>query len=362
MKKKILLLLIMVLGLVAIPVHAEELDHFVAGDSVVVDKELGKTAFVAGNSVKLSSQIDGAAFVAGNIIYLNSSQDYLFAAGNNVTLDSVTAKDAFVFGNFLTVEASNIRDLYAAGTNIIINSDITGDLYVIGESVSINARVEGNVYSATDTIMIGENGVINGKLTYSEDTKLDAKESSIINDTETYANKTKDIDVDVDVKVNPFAIIAGKVLGGLYRFIAMFIIAVILLALNKKAFENIKKVKQDFGTIALTALLGFAFLILLPIAAIIVMITVIGIPLSVVALIIYGLLIYLSIIPTAYYFGNLVFGKAIKNRFLLMLVSLVILYFIRLIPILGGLVGFISLIFGLGIYTTLIKNSIVEKK
>ena len=364
MKKKIFLLLIVLLGLVTIPVHAEEMTNFLTDENLVVDKEIGKTTFAAGNSVKVSSNIDGIAFVAGNIVNVNSTQDYLFAAGNNVTLDGVTAKDAFIAGNFLTVSSSTIRDLYMAGTSMTVNSDLTGNLYAIGNSVNINSKIEGDVYVATDSLTIGKDAVITGTLRYPDDTKLEVKESAVINNAEPYEGTTK-VDtekVDLDLDINPMAIIIGKLLGTLFRFTAMIIIAFLLLALNKGAFETIKKQKQAFGNIALTSLLGFAFLIMFPIASIMVMCTVIGIPLGIIALTIYSLLIYLSIIPTAYYFGNLVFGKTIKNRFLLMLVSLVLLYLIRLIPFLGGLVSFISLIFGLGMYTLLMKNSITEKK
>ena len=280
MKKKIFLLLIILLGLVAIPVHAEGTTHFFADDNITVEEDVEKTAFVAGNSVKFSSQVDGMSFVAGNIVNVNSSQDYLFAAGNNVTLDGVTAKDAFIAGNFLTVEASNIRDLYIAGTNMIINTDVNGDLYAIGTNLSINGKVDGDVYVAADSLSIGKDAVITGTLRYPDDANLEVKESAIIGNTEPYeGTRTNKIDTSkIKIEVNPFAIIAGKLLGALYRFVAMFIIALILLALNKGAFETIKKEKQTFGNIALTALFGFAFLILLPFAAIMAMCTVIGLP------------------------------------------------------------------------------------
>lgn len=360
MKKKIFLLLIMVLSLVTIPVLAEDNEHFFTDDNLTVEKEIGATSFAAGNSVKFSSTVDGASFVAGNIVSINSTQDYLFAAGNNVTLNDVTAKDVFIAGNFITVEASNIRDLYVGGTNIVINSNISRNLYVAGANVTINSKIDGDVYVATDSIKLGKDAVITGTLKYPENIELDKEDTTVINNTETYKNP--DVDVDVDVKVNPVAIYIGKLLGALYKYVAMLVIALILLALNKKVFENILKVKKDFSTIALTSLLGLVLLVVLPVLAVILMITFIGLPLAIISLIIYGLLIYLSIIPTAYYFGNLVFGKAIKNKYLLMILSLFILYLIRLIPFIGWLVSLISLIFGLGVYTKLIKESISSKK
>ena len=66
-------------------------------------------------------------------------------------------------------------------------------------------------------------------------------------------------------------------------------------------------------------------------------------------------------IPTAYYFGNWAFKKTIKNKYLLLAVSLFILAVIKLIPFLGGLVGFLSLYFGLGMWMIQIKESIKLK-
>ena len=89
---------------------------------------------------------------------------------------------------------------------------------------------------------------------------------------------------------------------------------------------------------------------MLPVTAIIVMISVVGIPLSIIALLIYFVLIYLSALGTSYYFGKWAFGKSIKNNYLLLAVSLLIYYVARLIPFIGGLISFITLIFGLGLY------------
>ena len=358
MKKKIVLLLVMVLSLIAVPVYAK--DNFIADNSANVEEEKDSTTFVAGNSVKLASDIDGLGFAAGNIVYVSSKQDYLFAAGNNVTLDGVTAKDAFVAGNFITVEASTIRDLYVAGTNIIINSDVARNAYIAGTSVVINSKIAGDLNLACDTIKLGKDAEITGKLIYPEDSKVEIEKGASVTEKETY--KSNSANVDVEVKVSPFALLVSKLISTGYRYLAMLIIGLILIACNKKLFEKMSKYDKTFGKIALTALLGFAFLIMLPVAAIFVMFTVIGIPLSVISLIIYGLLIYLSIIPTSYYFGNLVFGKSIKNKYLLFMLSLLIVYVIRMIPFIGGLVGFISLIFGLGMYATLIKDNITEKK
>ena len=362
MKKKICLLLILVLSLVSIPVFAKDYENFRADNSLILNETIGSTTFAAGNNVKLSSEIDGAAFVAGNMLSISSKQDYLFAAGNDVTITNVSSKDVFAAGSIVTVDSSEIRDLYVAASSITIDSDISRNIYAASETIVINSKIEGDVNLACENIKLGENAVITGKLVYPEEANMDAADNISIGETKTYKTEKIDTDVNLDIKVNPVAIIIGRLIGTLYKFVAMLLISVILLALNKKVFENIEKAEKSFGKVALTSLIGFAVLCLLPIAAIITMITVIGIPLAIISLIVYGLLVYLSIIPTAYYFGNMMFGKAIKSKYLVMILTLLILYVIKMIPIVGGIVGFISLIFGLGMYFMLVIENAKTKK
>lgn len=359
MKKKICLLLVVVLSLVSLPVFAEDYDNFKAEDNLIVDGTIGSTTFAAGNSVKTSSEIDGTAFIAGNSLSIGSKQDYLFAAGNSVVLNGATTKDAFVAGSTVSIDSSEVRDLYVAASSITINSDVSRNLYAAGGTIIINSQIQGDVNLACESIKLGENAVITGKLVYPEEASIDIKDKEKIGEIKTY--KSAKVDTDVDVKISPVAIIIAKVLGTLYKYVAMLLITFILLALAKPMFEKLANVDKSFGKVALTSLIGFGILCLLPFAAIIAMITIIGIPLGIVSLIVYGLLIYLSIIPTAYYFGNMMFGKSIKNRFLLMTLSLLLIYILKAIPVVGTIVGFVSLIFGLGMYLTLLVTR-KEKK
>jgi len=359
MKKKLYLLLVVVLSLVMLPVQAKDYSNFKAEDNLAISGQVGATLFAAGNSVKTTSEVDGASFVAGNMLSISSKQDYLFAAGNNIMISKANVKDAFVAGNFITVDESTVRDLYVAGNTVTINSDVTRDLFVGGETLEINGKVFGDVSAACENIKLGPNAAITGKLIYPETSKLEGNQDQI-GEVETYKVKQKQ-DVNVNFTISPVGLIIAKVLGTLYKFVAMLLISIILLALNKRVFERIEEADKSFGKVALTSLIGFGVLVLLPFAAIITMITVIGIPLAFVSLVAYGLAIYLSIIPTAYYFGNMMFGKSIKNKYLLLTLTLLIFYVLKAIPIIGGVVGFISLIFGLGMYISLLKEKSTKK-
>ena len=145
---------------------------------------------------------------------------------------------------------------------------------------------------------------------------------------------------------------------------SILLVGLLLLSLNKKAFDRIDKQEKSAASIFKTALLGFAVLVLVPILSIVLISSTIGIGLGVICLLLYGIMFYLSVIPTAYYIGNWIAKDKVENKYLLFAISVLVIYVLRLIPIIGGLVTFISVCFGLGMYAKLIKEntSIKEKK
>ena len=351
MKKKISVLLVILVTILAMPVFALE-ENLTADNNVTLEKNIAATNFVAGNHVKTSSEIDGINFVAGNKVSISSKQDYLFAAGNSVYLKDIETKDAFVAGNDITIESSTIRDLYAAAETIEIASDISRNAYLAGNTIFINSKIEGDVVVAGEDIELGENAVITGTFKYPKEVKPVIHSKAEIGKKETY--KSSDGVVEIDYNPSPYARIFSKMMS----FLSLLLIALLLLLLRKDLYKKIDKTKKEgmevlklFGT-------GFLTLVAAPIMAIIVMITVIGIPLSVLTLMLYGVLIYLSAIPTAYYFGKWILKDKIKNDYLLLTVSLLAIFLVELIPVLGGLVGFISLTVGLGIYVNLLVKSV----
>ena len=347
MKKYLGFILVLISLLFIGPVKAEE-GNFFADDNVSVEEAKDGTVFAAGNIVKSSSIIDGIGFFAGNNVTIKSTQDYLFAAGNNVTLEELNTKDAFVAGNTIEINKSIIRDLYAAASQIIVNSDIERNAFLAGNEVTISGKIQGNVTISAEKITIKDDAIIAGTLKYPEEAEIKISDKATIGEKETYKG---------EIEIEEKETIWTKIISTLRSFVSMFLIAVILLAVNKKLFTSIKSIKKD-GKLALHLVYGFAFLVLVPIAAIIVMITIFGFPLSIISLLLYGILLYLSIIPTAYLFGEWILGKSIKSDYLIMLISLLVLYVVKLIPYLGGLVSFASLLFGLGTYSVVTIKTI----
>lgn len=351
-KKGLLLILILVIGLVIIPVQAKTPKGFFADEDVTVEEDLDSSLFAAGEKVDVNATVDGNSFLAANDVKVSGSHDSIFAAGKDITLNEVYTKDAFIAGQNIKIDSSTIRDLFVAGDTIKISSDINGRVYAAGSTITINSTISGDVYIAAEIIKIGENANIYGTLKYPSDAKITIDEAAEINKKVTYTSSSS-----TKIETNYATIIMGKVSS----FLGLLVAGLVLLFGYNKLFKEIEKEKFDSNTIVKTTITGLITLIVLPIAAIIVMCTGIGLSISLIALVTYFVLIYLSSIVTAYYFGNQYLKQKIDNQYLLLTASLACLFVIKLIPYIGGIVGFISLCFGLGFLFNVVKPHPTKK-
>ena len=347
MKKRLIFLFLLLLSL-TIPVFAKGA-NFYSGDDLVIENAIDATSFIAGNDVSVSSDVNGANFVAGNNLNLSSRQDVVFAAGRNINLESLTTKDAFLAGQNITVESSEIRDLYAAGEEIRIDSNIGRNANLAGETVVINSEINGDVKIAAETIKIGREAVISGTLKYPEDAIINISETAQVENKETYQA--------VKIEKPSFNEIFKQ---HLISFLSLLLIGLLLLW-KSKTFNKIEKLEQGTDVMFKNIGIGFLFLIVLPAAAILLLCTVIGIPLSLIGLAMYIILIYLSNIAAAYYLGNWLLKEKLSNKYLVLCVTLLGIYILKLVPVIGGLVGFIALCLGLGIFMNLINKDLIKK-
>lgn len=347
MKKKICLLLIILLTIITIPIVKAEEEGLLISEDVKVEENVKKTTFAFGNNVDLNAIIDGSSFIAGNNVNVKSTQDYLFAAGNNINIDKTSTKDAFVAGNIINIKESSIRDLYAAGSTVRVDGKIERNAYLAGDSITINSVIDGNVYIEAENVRIGKNAQIKGTLYYPENANASISESAIIE------NQIKSSKLNT---VNKQLTLIDILTNTLYSYLSMLLIGFVLMYIFKKYFKKIEKQDKSSSYIVKTALIGLGLLVLLPLIAIIIMLSGIGIALGIISLIMYFILIYLAVIPASYYLGNHFLKDKIKNKYLIMALSLLIVYVVRLFPVIGGLISLIISLLGLGLnYNILVK-------
>lgn len=350
-KKKLILIMLLTLTLIGIPVVSAKTDTgFYADEKVEIEGEKDRTIFAAGDTIKVDSMVDGSSFLAGRRLTINSSQDNLFAAGQQIYIENAGSKEVFAAGETITVKNSELRDVFIAGNSVTVEQSKVRDAYIGGNTVILDSTFEGNVTVSAEKLIITENAIITGELKYPESTETDIASSATISRTKKY--KTAD---------NESIFESNQYVSLLVASLSMILIALILLSTNKRMFKEMNNVKRSALTIINTTLKGAGLLFVIPIIAFILIDTVIGTPIGILLILIYGILFYLSAIPTAFYLGRWIVGDKIRDYYPLTALSIFVLYLLRMIPVVGEAVTLLSLLLGFGLFETVIVN-LVKKQ
>ena len=207
------------------------------------------------------------------------------------------------------------------------------------------ARVYGNVRIFAEDISVDNDTVISGKLSYPQDAKVNI--SSHITNLE----KTSPIQTDQDDLIN-------YLMSSVWSFMSIVFIFALLTLIRPKVFEeiqnNYKELSFNKGISTFTR--GLTFLIIAPVICLMLLIFPFGISLSLIILALYFIIIYLSTIFSGYLFGYKLWQKFLKSDINLLLVGILgysVLFLLELIPVVGSLIRFAFVLFGIGIFTEL---------
>lgn len=343
----ILTLIMIMLSITTVNAKSSK-DLFQAGDKVTIENKLDGTAFIAGNEINVNNTIDGIGFVAGNKLTFNANQDYLIGAGNEITIEKDIEKDLFLIANAIKINGNVLRDTYLLGNTITINGNLNRNSYIYASEVTLKGTFNGNVTVYATNINI-EGAKITGTLKYNKDAVIDGLNDTI--KTKTY-NSTSN---KMTFKEYIYAIVS--------KYVHITMLAIVLVFVCEKLFKKSLKQTENLTAKKTAILCGKGFLILIgvPMVALMLLMTGIFSSVGVIGGIIYGILVYIANIFTAYTVAHKLDKKYFKknmNSYILMIVGLFIIYVLSYIPYIGGFVSLLSLLFGLGIS----GNMIIEMK
>ena len=174
----IIALVTMVISQFAIAERQKEMslgnDLYSSGDHVIVDKTNLDSIFIAGESIHVNTNISGSAHVAGQNINLRENiGNSVFAMGQSINIDGDVGSDAYLAGQSILISGAVGNDIRAAGETVYIDADIGGDAALAGESVKISKTIAGSVSIAAEDVIFTPEARIHGTLTiYSDDPEL----------------------------------------------------------------------------------------------------------------------------------------------------------------------------------------------
>ena len=328
---------------------------FYVDEDLNVTKDIDASAFMIGNTIKSTGTIYGSHFVAGNELNISGTADYSFYAGQTLKIHDFNSNDAFIAGKDLKFNNVLGRTYYIAGQNITISDSTIDKLYLAAEKVVLNGEFEDVTVSADKVIV---NGSITGVLEINESAKLETMGDTTIETINKYKDSEKSNKFS---KGNTFAALLFIIVVAFIKgYVNLALIGVIIIACFKKTVKKLNKEDIDASFVFSRIGIGLCTLIVVPVVSIIALFTGVASLIGVILLLAYivGIIISTPIV-TIYLSDKLL--KSIKNDYLRYLVGLLILQLIKRVPVIGGLVTFLSLLLGLGLIIQLMKQEKKEK-
>ncbi|HXF23684.1 MAG TPA: hypothetical protein VN602_04155, partial [Gemmatimonadaceae bacterium] len=263
----------------------------------------------------------------------------LRAVGGRIHVTAAVARNATMAGRTLTVDRDAVidRSAYLAGGSVRVDGAVHGGLFVSGGTVVLNGPIGADVEVIAEELSLGPDAAIAGSLRY-----------------RVPAGK---VHIDPHARVMGLTTALPAVSGGsgayvigllwLFGFLVVGAVIVALLPRLMDDAADVIGVRPGWS-----AVVGLGWIILLPIAVVLVACTIIGLPLALLAAIVYGISLYIGRVTLAIWLGKHVLGARARTGRSGTLLSFgiggVLLLLVGMFPVIGSLVLFIATVLGLG--------------
>ncbi len=301
-------------------------------------------AFFGLSVVVAAQQFGGGATV--RIPEGKTRQGDLYAGAELIEIAGRLEGDLIAGGQRIQVTGPVTGDIFAgrllaACATVQLDGDIEGDARTGGGEVIITGTIGGDAVIRADRLTLSPSAQIIGQLDYESRTALTAEEQARVGGAVNFDEIVDDEEEDGSS--------AGSILFWGWQMGAALLAGLIAVALFRRVMPRAVTAIADNTTAG--ALLGFAAFLMVPAGAIIIMITVIGVPVGVLSSLLFLVALYVAKLPIAAWAGEQLLaraGMAEDSPYLAMALGVVVLYVLFALPYVGWLIWLGATWLGLG--------------
>jgi cytoskeletal protein CcmA (bactofilin family) len=323
-----------------------KLDGIIEGDLISVSRSLVQNGLILGSLSAGAQDVDVLGEVKGSVRTF----------GQNINVNGTVNRNLIAFGYSVDIKpgAHIQKDITAFCGKMTLDGKLGGSLKGSTGELVISGVVNRDVSVEADKITLMPTARILGDLRYTSGKEAKIESGALVSG-ETVWTKPKGAD-----EKEPKNIFTGKPIFPEILFLLALMVTGVALTLICR--RNAYQAKEALaGSFLKTLALGFVVMVCVPIAAIILIISVIGIPIAVIAVFAYAVLIYLAKIPVATFVGEKIIkglGKEGQPSLIWsMLLGLVVLTLALNVPYLEWLIYFLVLFTGFGAIVSSQKRS-----
>ena len=338
-------------------------DLFIAGNSVTIAGAVTGDILAAGQAVRITGPVGGSVMAAGQDVRVTGDvKGSVRVAGQTVTLGGDVGRNAAAAGQTLLVaETARIqRDLHAAGNILDLDGVVGRNAGMAAAAGTVRGQIGGELRFEGDALKLAPSARVDGNLLHRSSKPLEIASGAVIaGETHQLAPRPR------GPERQPRASKAHKILPllTLISFPAVFVFGVVGLALGPRLFlASANAVGRRSWW---NAFLGILILLLGPAAVFVVTITVVGLPIGMLAFIAWMTALMFSQVPVATALGRFLVSRLTGggvSPYLGLFIGLIALAALAWVPVVGIIIGGLTVLLGLGAYARAAKGVIVEMR
>lgn len=307
--------------------------HVQWGRTIVISKPLYEDVYIAGGNVVINAPVYGDVIIAGGTLNLNDTiANDLIVAGGTVTINGYVGDDIRCAGGELKVlknvggdlvitggridVANNVMvfgGVMASGGELMLNGTVQEKVKATGGEVSFNGVAAKDFECRSNKLVM--NGVVHGPAVLAARTMQVGKDAAFYNNVR-YWNKKGSVDFGQSLKQGRASFDSGlkmsgnewyylgaaSLLGLVWYVGTVFLFIVLIQYLFSKTLKKAGHTVSQ--SMAKSLLWGFLFFIGMPLAIVLLFVTVIGIPIGLMLVFFYIGIIILATLTAALVIAN----------------------------------------------------------
>ncbi len=319
-----------------------EENFFKAGNAIDIAGTLKKDAYVIGNIVTVDGVIEGDLIGAGSTLKINGEvKGSVRFIAENIIINGQVGKNLLAAGNLINLENNGSVgwEVLSAGNLIDMKGKVGSDLKAIGTILNINNEINGRVHAQMTEINLGDQALITGDFNYYSEKDLVKKEQAQILG---QINKIENFGFTKSQPAKDFSYYLGKFI---FSYLSFLLLAIVLIVLMRKKIDLVTmEIKSN-----LAKNLGWGILLLfgVPLLAVLILLTIVGLPISLVVMMIYFAVVLVSRIFVSIviwrFIAQLVRIKQPLDLMLQALIGLFVYSLLCVIPIVGALLNLLAI-------------------
>jgi hypothetical protein len=322
-------------------------NFYAAGGTVSITGAANGDVYAVGGNISLDGTVAKDAVLAGGTLVLHGAvNDDVRAVGGNVWVNNKIGGEAVLAGGNINVaqSASTSKSLTIAGGQVMVDGSVGGKTTIYGGQVTLRGHFTGPVTIEADKLTIESTAVVQGPITYKSPQEATVQDGAQLNGI-TYTH----IERRHEPRRQDFGALFG--IAWFVKLLMTLVLALVVYAVFKNT--TARAVEYAGRHIGWSLLTGFIALVVAPIAIIILLVTIIGIPLAAALGATYVLALLFGKVVGAIFIGSWIW-KAVKKlpnfpvSWLIILIGVLIYSVLWWIPVLGWLIDGLLFLVGLG--------------